>query len=175
MRADVDDPAPVEYRDAVGQRQRRPPVCDQQRGAVLGDGPERVVDGGFRGRVHRGRRVVQHQHAGVRQQRPRERHPLPLTAGQREAALADHRVVAVGQLGDERVGLCGPRRRRDLLVGRVRAAVGDVGAHGVREEERLLEHHADRAAQRRQPQLADVHARHRDRALVHVVEAGQQQ
>ena len=47
------------------------------------------------------RRVVEHEDPRVGQQRARDRQPLALAAGQRQPALADARVVAVGQLGDE--------------------------------------------------------------------------
>src|SRR6476646_10095227 len=45
-----------------------------------------------------------------------------LAARQREAALADDRLVTVGQLGDEVVGGGGPGRRLDLGVGGAGAA-----------------------------------------------------
>ena len=82
---------------------------------------------------------------------------LPLAAGQGQPALADDGVVAVGQLLDEPVDLGGPGGGPHLLVGGVRAAVGDVGADGVGEQERLLEHHAELAAQLGQPQLGQRH------------------
>ena len=47
--------------------------------------------------VDRGGRVVEDQHARVGEQRARDRDPLALAAGQRQAALADARVVALRQ------------------------------------------------------------------------------
>lgn len=58
--------------------------------------------------------------------------------------------------------------------GRARPAVGDVVAHRVVEEERVLEHHADLAAQRTLLQRPQVHAVHADRARRRVVEPLQQ-
>ena len=55
---------------------------------------------------------------GSVQQRPGQRDPLPLAAGQGQAALADHGVVAVGQLGDEAGRLGRLRRRRRPARGR---------------------------------------------------------
>ena len=52
--------------------------------------------------------------------------------------------------------------------------VGDVGAHGVVEEHRLLRHEADLLAQARERRVAHVDAVDQDRALGHVVEARQQ-
>ena len=54
--------------------------------------------------------------ARVDQQRPGDRDPLPLAAGERLAALADQRVVAVGQAQDELVRARGPGRGDDLLA-----------------------------------------------------------
>ena len=133
--ADVDDPAVVEDGDAVGQRQRRAPVGDEQRGAALRERAQRVVDRLLGGGVDRGGGVVEHQDPRVGEHRPGQRDPLPLAAGEREPALADDRVVAVGQALDELVRLRGPRGGPHLLVGGVGAAVGDVGADGVGEQE----------------------------------------
>ena len=83
-------------------------VRDQQRGAPGGERAQRVVDGGLGGGVDGGRGVVEHQHARVGEHGPGQRDPLALPAGQREPALADDRVVAVGQRLDERVA---PARR----------------------------------------------------------------
>ena len=49
-------------------------------------------------RVHRRQRIVQDQDRRVDHQRARERRALLLPARQRDAALADHRVVALGEL-----------------------------------------------------------------------------
>ena len=123
--------------------------------------------------VEHGHRFVGDQHLRLHRQRAGDRHALPLPAGQRQPALADHGVVAVGQLGDELVHLRGFRGREHLRVGGVRPAVGDVGPDRVGEQERLLEHHAHGAAQRGQRHLADVDPGDPDGTLVHVVETGQ--
>ncbi len=53
-------------------------------------------------------------------------------------------------------------RGLDLGIGHVGAAVRDVGPHGVGEQEALLEHHADLAAQRIERDVAHVDAVDRD-------------
>ena len=70
---------------------------------------------------------------------------LALATREGQASLPDDGVVPPRGALDELVGFGGPRRRLDLLVGGVRAAVGDVGPHRVGEEEALLEHDADLA------------------------------
>jgi hypothetical protein len=175
LRADVDHPSLVEDGDPVGQRQRGAPVGDEQGGAALRERAQRVVDGGFGGGVDRGRGVVEHQHPRVGEHRPGQRDPLPLPAGEREPALADERVVAVGEALDERVHLRGPRGGQHLGLRGVGAAVGDVGPDGVGEQERLLEHHAQLAAQVDQPQRRQRHPAEAQLALLRVVEARQEQ
>ena len=148
---------------------------DEQGGAALRERAQRVVDGGFGGGVDRGRGVVEHQHPRVGEHRPGQRDPLPLPAGEREPALADERVVAVGEALDERVHLRGPRGGQHLGLRGVGAAVGDVGPDGVGEQERLLEHHAQLAAQVDQPQRRQRHPAEAQLALLRVVEARQEQ
>ena len=148
---------------------------DEQGGAALRERAQRLVDGGFGGGVDRGRGVVEHQHPRVGEHRPGQRDPLPLPAREREPALADERVVALGEALDERVHLRGPRRGQHLGLRRVGTAVGDVGPDGVGEQERLLEHHAQLAAQVDEPQRRQRHPAEAQLALLRVVEARQQQ
>ena len=93
--ADVDHPAAVQHRDAVGQRERGAAVRDEQCRTSPHDLAQRVVDLRLDTRVDRAGRVVQQQDLRIRQQRPGECDPLALPAGQREALLADDRLVAV--------------------------------------------------------------------------------
>ena len=92
----------------------------------------------------------------------------------RVAPLADHRVVALGQVADELVGPGGRGRGLDLVERRRRLAVGDVVPDRDREEEGLVEHDADVGPQAGQGEVAHVVAVDLDRAVRHVVEAGQQ-
>ena len=131
--------------DAVGEAQRRAPVGDEHGGAVDHDLAQRGVDLLLGARVDRRRGVVEHQDPRVGDHRARDRDALALTAREREPALADDGVVPVGQLGDELVRTGDARGPFDLVVGGVGTPVRDVGAHGVGEEERVLEHDADLA------------------------------
>ena len=86
---------------AVGDEDRRETLAREQDGAP-GDGRAEVRDEQPLGlRVDRGHRVVEHEHACARDQRSRQRHALALSAREVDAALADQRVVAVGQLVHE--------------------------------------------------------------------------
>ena len=149
--ADVDEPAAVEHRDPVGEGEGGAAVGDEQGGAAAHDLAQCVVDLGLDAGVHRGGGVVEQEEARVGEDRAGEGDALALAAGEGEALFADDGVVAVGQGGDEAVGLGGAgggeHRRSSRGVG---AAVGDVGAHGVGEQEAVLGDHADgaRAASR---------------------------
>ena len=82
--------------------------------------------------------------------------------------------VPTGQLGDEVVGADGAGRRLHLVVARVGSAVGDVVADGAGEEEGLLGDVAELAAVAEEIERAEVEAVDAHRALVGIVEAGQQ-
>ena len=84
--------AAVEQRGAVGERDRRRPVHDDERGAVGEDRAQRVLDERLGVHVERRQRVVEHEHARAADDRAREREPLPLPARERQALLADPRV-----------------------------------------------------------------------------------
>ena len=140
VRAVVDDGAPFEVDHVVGQRDRRRPRRDHQDGGA-GERVAQVAEHDpFGLRVERGRRVVEQQQLRPADQRPGQRDALALAAAEADAALADDRVEALAQLGDEAVGAGQPQRRPDLVVGRPAAEV-DVLADRAGEQERLLEHH----------------------------------
>ena len=73
---------------------------------------------------------------------------------------------------DEAVGAGRLGGGHDLLIGGVGAPVGDVVADGDREEERLVEDHADVGPQAGQGEVADVVPVDEDGSVGDVVEAG---
>ena len=99
---------------------------------------KRESDAGLGRRVHRRGRVVEDEDARVDEQRACDRNALPLTARERDPALADERVVAVRQPLDELV--CLRCARSPFHVGErgVREPEGDVLPHRRRKEERIL-------------------------------------
>ena len=144
------DPALVVHQhDTIGERDRGRAVGDDQRGAAVHDFGERGTDLVLLRGVDRGRGVVEDQHARVGEDGASDREALALPTRQREAVLAEERVVAVGQVTDEVVGtgeLCGAHD--PLAVGVAFASTRrerEVLPDCVTEEERLLEHQADLA------------------------------
>ncbi len=175
MRAEIDEPACIKHCDLVSELKRGAPVGDQQRGPAGHHAPQRLVYLGLHPGVHRRGGVIEDEDPGVGDQGPRECDPLPLAAGQGQALLADHRVVAVGQAEYEFLGLGGPGGRDDLHLRRVWPAVGDVRPKSVGEEEAVLHDQADRRPQRVEREVANVVPADPHRAAVDVIEARQQQ
>ena len=85
---------------------------------------------------------------GFFKQRARDRQALALAAGEHAAALADRRLEALRDALDEIERLRALGRAAQLLVGRVGLADAQVLGDRAVEQQRLLEHHADVAAQR---------------------------
>ena len=168
-------PAALDEHDPVGQGDGRAPVGDHDRRPARHQPAQRGVDLRLHRWIHRRGGVVEDEDAGVGEQRPGQRDPLALPAGEGEAPLPHHGAVPVGQRFDESVGLRRPGRGPDLLVGGVGDAVGDVVADGGGEQEGVLEDDADAAAQVGQAQAPDVPAVQAHLPGVDVVEAGQQQ
>ncbi len=106
-----------------------------------------LEDLGFGVGVDGRERVVEDEDARVLRDRACDRRPLLLAAGQRHAALADHRVVPRREVLDvlaELRHLAGPI---ELTLGqRLLTAESDVLAKRDREEEGLLGHVAHGAA-----------------------------
>ena len=132
----------------VGVADRREAVGDDERGAAVEQAAQRALDAALGADVDRARRLVEDQDARVGEQRARERDELPLAEREAEAALAELRVVAVLEPLDELVGADRARGGDDLLARRVGPAEGDVVGDRAGEEEALLRHDPELAAQR---------------------------
>ena len=104
--------------------------------------------------VRRG--LVEHEHARTGEERARQRDELPLTRRERHASLVHRRVDALGKVRDELVEADAVHGFHHFVVGRVGPREGDVVAHGAREQERLLRHHAQLAAERFDRDVAQV-------------------
>ena len=109
--ADGLHPPAIEEHDPLGQGDRGRPVGDDDGGALGHHRGQRVADLVLLRRVDGGGGVVEHEHAGVGQDRPGDGDALALAAREREPALAEQRVVAVREVVHE-VGRHRPARRR---------------------------------------------------------------
>src|SRR5947209_2461435 len=113
VRATLDDLAAVEDDDLVGVSDGREAVGDRDRRAALGQPVERLLYGALGLGVERARRLVEDQDGRVAQDRAGDRDALLLAAGEAVAALADYRVVAVG---DARAHVMDTLRARRAVV-----------------------------------------------------------
>src|SRR5215204_414608 len=104
------------------------------------------------------RGLVEDQNLRLGQDRARDGDALPLPARELHAALADDRVVAVGEAADELVAVRDAGRGPDLLAGRVRVREGDVVGDGAVEEEVVLQHRAELFAIVSEPDGSEVAA-----------------
>ena len=134
----------------------------------------------FRIRIHRRQGIVEDQDARVECDGAREGRPLLLSAGQRDAALADRRGVAFGKSAtslSSRATAAASCTARSRSSGGSEAPTGaerHVVAEGVGEQERLLRHEADRAAKNRKRDLAHVDAVDEHGARARVVQPRKQ-
>ena len=111
---------------------------------------------------------------GSGQERAGEGDQLSLSCRKRDAALADLRLEAPGQAADEVAGADRVGRRLDLVVACIRSPERDVLAHGAREEESLLRHDPELAAQTARPEVPQVVAVDQHPATLRIVEARDQ-
>ena len=139
----------VEHDGAVGDADRREALRRDEDGAA-GDRRAQVLDEQPLGlRVDGRHRVVEHEHARAGEQRPGERDALALAAGEVDAALADQRVVALRQVVDEGRDSGGLAGGEHLVPVGVGPRGEQVLAQEHREEDGLLRHDRDRAAELR--------------------------
>jgi len=98
MRPLLDDPALVEDQDQVCVRDRRQPVRDHERRPTFHEVAQAVLDFALGVGVDGGQRVVEHEDAGLADDRPGQGGALLLAARQRDAAFADDLIQALGKL-----------------------------------------------------------------------------
>ena len=167
----LDDGAVVDHQDAVAAPGGAQPVRDHDRGPPAQPLLQVAPDLGLGGHVQRAGRLVQDRDRGVADERPRQGQALALPARQGGAVLAQDRVVALGQLLDEGLGLGAAGGLPHLRGIRVPRAPRDVLEGGGPEDDRLLQHQGDLPPERRQPDPAQVVAVDGDAPALGIEEA----
>src|SRR5690625_228560 len=167
----VDYLALVQEDDPVRLADLGEPVRDHQGGAALQDPVDGPLDLILGGAVDGAGRVVEDEDAGIGEERPGDGQALPLPARQGHPALAQYRLVAIPEGGDEVVRLRRPGRGDNLLAAGVGLPEGDVLGDGAREEEDVLLDDRDLLAQRLHVPVAQVYAVYEDAPLLRVVAA----
>src|SRR5438876_710955 len=156
--------------DFVRAHDRREAMSDDDGRRTLDHAVDRPLHEALRLAVERARGLVQDQDRGVRDDRTCDRHALSLATREAHPAVADHRVVRVGQRNDEVVGVGSLRGADDLGVRDPVPAVGDVLADRSVEEERLLRNDAEQSSVGRLPEHAQILPVDRDGPLHRVIE-----
>ena len=136
----------VEHDDLGNMAHAADALADDERGSSLLGGTQRILNRAFGPGVHAGGGLVQDEDARVQHQGSGNGYPLLLAAGERDAALADHSFVAVGQRLDELMNLGQLGGRHNLRAGGVGPAVGDVSADAIGKHKGLLMDDADLSA-----------------------------
>ena len=174
MGAALGDAAFVQHHDLVGIDHGRQPVRDDERGVLAGDVAERLLDGRLGAAVQRAGRLVEDQDRRVLQQGAGDGDALLLAAGKLQPPLADHRLIAFWQAGDEAMDRRALRRRLDLVLRGALAAIADIVADRVVEQHRVLRNDAKRGTQALLRDLRNVLPVDRDPPALRLVEAEEQ-
>src|SRR5215470_2332083 len=147
VRPVLDEAAALDRDDAVGVADGGETVGDHEHRPALEHGPHVLLDDALGLVVERAGGLVEDEDAWIGDERPGDRQPLPLTAGERGAALADDGIVALRQLQDEvmsaRERCCGD----DAVHLHPRIGQRDVVAHRAIEQDVLLQDDADLSAE----------------------------
>ena len=174
MRSKLNDSAVRQYNDEVGAPQRAQAMCHNERRPPAHGGVHGVQDLVFRFRIDRGQCIVADQDGRLQKNCPRNGQPLPLSAGQIGAVLADDRVVTMRQRTNKLICRGDSRCAFDLVFCCVRMTKGDVRRHRIAEQKALLKHNTDAAAQYVQIEMPQVNSIDRNTARAYVVKPRKQ-
>ena len=169
MGATLDDLAVVQHHDAVGVADGGQAVGDDEDGSSLHQRIHTGLHLGLGVGIDGGGGLVQNHYRGIGHGGPGNGNQLPLALGEAGTVSGEHGVVAVGQPGDEVVGV-GQLGGVDAgLVGGIQLAIADIVHHRAGEQIGFLEHHAQRAAQVGLADFVDVDIVVANLAVVNVV------
>src|ERR1700687_1515983 len=154
MRSALGNGAAGQDNDLVGVADGRGTVRNENRGTAFHDSAQSCKDALLGLCVHGGKRIVQDQNSWIADDGARNRGTLFLSAGESDAALADHGLVSLAEALDVTVQAGNFGCFADALLVIFRQAKGDVAADGLAEQVGVLRHEADGLAQRDERPLA---------------------
>ena len=159
MRAALDDLAVVDHQHLVGIADGGQAVGDDKAGAPFHQAQQGLLQVLFGARVHVAGGLIQDQDIRVGQHGAGDCQQLALPLAQVRAALGQHGLVAVRQAVDEQVGVGQSGRGHHLFVAGLQPPVADIFHHRVGEQEVILQHQPQLAAQIVFLHDAHIHAR----------------
>ena len=169
--APFDDAAVIQHHNAVGIFDGGEAVGDDEHGAACHQLIHTILHQFFGTGIDGGSGFVQNHHRGIGYRCPGDGDQLPLTLGKAGTVAGQLRIIALGQAGDEIVGigqLCGLDAG---FVGGGEVAITDIIHHRAGEEVGFLQYHAQGTAQVGFSDLIDIDAVVADFAVSDVVEA----
>ncbi len=174
MRAHGYDAAAFHHGDPIRVPDGGEPMRDDQHGAPGHQPLERELDHALALGVQRAGRLVQQQDRTIGENRPRDREPLPLPAGQSHAALAEVAGIPLRQLRDEFCSEGGLARGAHLGFPGAQSSVADIFEDARREDDGILRHDREAGAHVPRIRVTHVDAVDAHRARLRIVEPQQQ-
>src|SRR5665213_465887 len=170
LRSTLHDLTVLEHQYLIRARDGREAVRDDERRTAAAQRAQPVANERLALAVEARRRLVQNEYARIGEYRPRDRDALALAARETHAALANDRVVAVLEFGDELVAVRDAARIANLLERRARLGERDVLRDRAVEQEVVLHYDAEMRTELPQLERLERPAIDRDRAPLRVVE-----
>src|SRR5579863_5345683 len=145
--SELDDAPAIEYGNLIGIANSRDAVRDEDRGGGGGIGAQSAENALFSVCIHAGERIVEDKNRRAAQQCAGDGASLLLPAGERDAALADHGLKPLRKLLELLADVRGLGSLKHFGFAGAGRTKGEVFTKRLAEQERLLRHHADVAAQ----------------------------
>ena len=171
MGALLDDLALRKQDDVIGVLNGGKPVGNHQHSADVLHLFQRILDQNFRFCVDVGGGFVQDHNAGFMDNGTGKAEQLPLAGGEVVAPFSYRFIQALFQAVNEMVGIYIPAGIHHFFIGNILFLQKDVAADGAGEEEHILEHLTEMAAQRRDLDLLNINAVNQDLALLDIIVA----
>ena len=172
----LDDVSLVHYHDAVTHTNAAQTMSHHHdaQSLLLANAIQRLLNDLFTLTVQRTRRLVQHQHARVTQQRASNRDSLLLTSRQRRTQLTNICVVTLRELTNEPICLHQLRCLHHLFLARVHTTIQQILANRSTEQHGLLRHVTDLIANPFHRQVLHIHTIPRYHATRRTIQTHQQ-
>ena len=167
----LDDMPLLHHDDLIRVANGGEAVRDDETGAVAHQLHHSVLDMQLGAGINRGGCFIQNQNLRIAEKRSADGKKLALALRKIRAGGGEHRIIAIGQCGDDLVtvgALCGFNH---LLVGYASVSILEIVSDRVGEENRVLQHDTDRIAQNIGRNITDVHSVNGDTAAVNVIKA----
>ena len=174
MGALLDHGAVLHDENEIRIADRGQPMGDDEARSALHQLVHRLLDVDFRPRIDAARRFIQNENRRVRQNGAGDRQQLLLTLRNVRCFLVEHRVIAFGSVRMKWSAYAAVQPRTISSSVAPLSSIGDIVADRAVKQPRILQHHAEQAAQVAALDSVISDAVNRDAAAIHFVEPHQQ-